>query len=110
MEEQTRVHVKEAQQRVERFGRLIEAACVDKLEGRTDEAFFHTQRGEWELQRAEAAEEVAALGRASAKSMDTAIQVFELANKAFDRMKSREPREQRKLLDVLVSNSTFADG
>lgn len=34
----------------------------------------------------------------------------ELANRAYDLMISREPRERRRLLDVFMSNSTLAEG
>ena len=46
----------------------------------------------------------------SAKSLDTAIYVFELANRAYDLMISREPRDQRRLLEILLSNSVLAEG
>ena len=58
----------------------------------------------------EAAEEIQRLTRVSAKNLDVAIQVFELANRAYDLMISREPREQRRLLEVLISNSVLAEG
>ena len=67
-------------------------------------------KAEWETQRAEAAEDIQRLTRVSAKSLDYAIQVFELANRAYDLMISREPRDQRALLEVLLSNSVLAEG
>jgi hypothetical protein len=99
-----------AQGRLERLGNLINAAYEDKLEGRIDDAFFQAKRAEWERQRAEAAEEIQRLTTMSAKTLDTAIEVFKLANRAYDQMISREPREQRRLLDVLLSNSSLAEG
>ena len=50
------------------------------------------------------------LTRVSAKSLDTAIYVFELANRAYDLLISREPRDQRRLLEILLSNSVLAEG
>ncbi len=99
-----------AQARLERVTRLINAAYEDKLEGRIDDAFFNSKRSEWEGQRAEAAEEIQRLTRVSAKSLDTAIYVFELANRAYDLLISREPRDQRRLLEILLSNSVLAEG
>ncbi len=110
VEVNARARITAAQARLERVSRLINAAYEDKLEGRIDDGFFNAKRAEWEGQRAEAAEELQRPTRASAKSLDQAIQVFELANRAYELMISREPREQRRLLDVLLSNSVLAEG
>ena len=110
IEVDVRTRVVSAQTRLDRVTRLINAAYEDKLEGRIDDAFFNAKRSEWETQRAEAAEEIQRLTRVSAKSLDTAINVFELANRAYDLMISRAPRDQRRLLEVLLSNSVLAEG
>ena len=110
IEQDARERVVGAQTRLERLGKLINAAYEDKLEGRIDDDFFQAKRAEWERQRAEAADEITRLTTVSAKTLDTAIEVFKLANRAYDLMISREPREQRRLLDVLFSNSTLAEG
>lgn len=87
-----------------------DAAYEDKLEGRIDLAFFNTKRTEWERQRTEAQGEVERLGKANAKNMDMALSVFELSNSAYDLMSRRETRKQRRLLEVLLSNSELAGG
>ena len=110
IEVDVRARLQAAQARLERVTRLINAAYEDKLEGRIDDAFFNTKRAEWETQRAAAADEIQRLTHASAKCLDTAIHVFELANRAYDLLISREPREQRRLLEVLLSNSVLAEG
>ncbi len=96
--------------RMDRLGKLINAAYEDKLEGRIDNDFFNAKRAEWEQQRAEAAEEISRLARVSAQNLDTAILVLELGNRAYDLIYSREPLQQRRLLEVLCLNSTFVDG
>ena len=90
--------------------RLLNAAYEDKLEGRIDDDFFNAKRAEWEQQPAEAAEEISRLARVSAQNLDTAILVLELGNRAYDIISSRVPLQQRRLLEVLCLNSTFADG
>ncbi|MCB9779711.1 MAG: recombinase family protein [Alphaproteobacteria bacterium] len=110
IEQDARERLVGAQTRLERLGKLIDAAYEDKLEGRIDDDFFQAKRAEWERQRAEAADEIQRLTTVSAKTLDTAIEVFKLANRAYDLMITREPREQRRLLDVLLSNSTLAEG
>ncbi len=110
VEVDVRTRITAAQARLERVSRLINAAYEDKLEGRIDDAFFNAKRAEWESQRADATEEIQRLTRATAKNLDTAIQVFELVNRAYDLFISREAREQRVLLEVLLSNSVLAEG
>jgi DNA invertase Pin-like site-specific DNA recombinase len=110
MEEDARERIAAAQARHARAGRLIDAAYEDKLEGRVDDAFFQAKRAEWERQRAQAAEEVTMLTSVSAQTLDTAVEVFKLANRAYDLMIRQEPVERRKLLDVLFSNCTLAEG
>ena len=100
----------EARARYDRLGRLIDAAYEDKLEGRIDLVFFNAKRTEWEGQRSEAQREMDRLAHASAKNMDMAIAVFELANSAYDLLSRREPKEQRRLLEILLSNSELAAG
>jgi DNA invertase Pin-like site-specific DNA recombinase len=96
--------------RMDRLGKLVNAAYEDKLEGRIDNDFFNAKRAEWEQQRGEAAEEIQRLARVSSQNLDTAILVLELANRAYDLLSSREPLQQRRLLEVLCLNSTFTDG
>ncbi len=52
----------------------------------------------------------ARITRETAKNLDTAIQVFELVNRAYDLFISWEARDQRVLLEVLLSNSALAEG
>lgn len=110
IEGDVKARVTAAQAKLERVTRLINAAYEDKLEGRIDDGFFTTKRAEWEAQRADAAEEIQRPTRTSAKTLDYAINVFELANRAYDVLISREPRDQRPLLEVLLSNSVLAEG
>ncbi len=105
-----RVRASAAQARAERLGKLIAAAYEDKLEGRIDDAFFQGKRADWERQRFDALEEAKRLATVDAKSMDVGIQVFELANRAYDLMIQRSAVEQRQLLEVLVSNCTLGEG
>ncbi|MFM2163427.1 MAG: hypothetical protein RLZZ383_2939, partial [Pseudomonadota bacterium] len=110
VEVDVRARITAAQARLERVSRLINAAYEDKLEGRIDDAFLNAKRAEWESQRAGATEEIQRLARATAKNLDTAIQVFELVNRVYDLFISRDARDQRVLLEVLLSNSVLAEG
>ena len=107
IEDNVKVRVAAAQERIERLGRLIDKAYEDKLEGRIEDAFFTQSRMKWEAQRTEAAREVERLTRASAKSLDVALVALELANAAYELMYSREAMDQRELLEIVLSNSSL---
>ncbi len=94
--------------RYDRLGRLIDAAYADKLAGRIDVVFFNAKRTEWEAQRSDAHREMERLAHASAKNMDLALSVFELSNSAYDLLSRREALKQRRLLEILLSNSELA--
>ncbi len=108
--EENKRRLTKARGRYDRLGRLIDAAYEDKLEGRIDLAFFNAKRTGWDAQRCEAQRDIDQLTRASAKNLDMAVAVFELANSAYDLLSRRTPREQRRLLEILLSNSELAGG
>jgi len=91
--------------RVEKYGRLIEAAYEDKLEGNITTEFFHEKRTEWERLRREAARDIERLARVSQKTLDQALQLIELARCAHGLLSQRTPLEQRDLLEMTLSNS-----
>lgn len=53
VEDDVRARMADAHARVERYGRLIDKAYEDKLEGRVTDEYFHEKRGEWERQRSQ---------------------------------------------------------
>ena len=105
IETEVRTRIADAQDRVEKFGRLIDAAYEDKLEGRITDAFFHERRQGWERQRRDAAREIERLTQVSAKSLSFGVQLVELANRAYDLLSRQEPAEHQDLLTTLLSNS-----
>ena len=107
---ETEARITAARARVDRVGRLLDAAYEDKLEGRIDEAFFQRKRAEWEDQRAAAQRELERLTLADDSSLDLGLRVFELANRAYDLYIEQQPSERAKLLEVLLSNCTMTDG
>jgi len=107
VEDDVRARMAEARGRVERFGRLIDKAYEDKLEGRITDVFFHEKRADWERRRAQAANDIERLTAVSAKNLDTGLLVLELANSAYSLLSRREPLDQRDLLEILCSNSVL---
>ena len=90
--------------RFDRLGRLIDKAYEDKLDGRIDAGFFTRKRNEWEMERAELQGEMQRLALVDARTLDTALRLFELANRAYDLYIRQEPSQQRILLDLVTSN------
>jgi site-specific DNA recombinase len=110
IELETKGRLAAARVRIERLGGLIDKAYEDKLEGRIDTDYFNRKRAEWEGQRTEAALEVQRLTRVSARCLDTALLVFELSNRAYDVVKDKDAQTQRRVLEVVLSNSVLAEG
>ena len=90
--------------RFDRLGGLIDKAYEDKLDGRIDDAFFNRKRNEWETERAQLQGEIERLAQIDARSLDTALRIFELANRAFDLFICQEASQQRVLVDLVASN------
>ncbi len=105
MEADVRARMTAAHARVDKYGRLIEAAYEDKLEGNITDAFFQEKRTEWERLRREAARDIERLTQVSSKTLDQAIGLIELSRRAHSLLSEREPLEQRDLLETLLSNS-----
>ena len=105
IEDDIRAKMTAAHRRLDRLGRLIEAAYEDKLEGRITAEFFQEKREGWERQRREAARDIERLTRVSAKTMDQAVALVELSRRAYDVLSRRPPLEQAPMLELLLSNS-----
>jgi len=105
IEEDVRGRMAEAQARVEKYGRLIDAAYEEKLEGRITDDYFREKRTAWERLRTQAAKDIERLTQVSARNLDQGIALLELANRAYDLLSERSALQQRELLDVLFSNS-----
>ncbi len=98
----------DARKRFDRLRGLIDAAYEDKLEGRIDEDFFARKKMEWEHGMYAAHEEIEALTRAGHRTMDRAVEVLELANRAYSLYFQRNDADRRKLLDLVLLNCSLA--
>ncbi len=107
---ETTLRLNEARARYDRFRSLIDKAYEDKLDGRVDAAFFDRKRAEWEDGMMAAHEEIERLARVDHAVLDTAIQVLELVNAAYDLYIQQEPSQQRRMLNLLLSNCELRSG
>jgi site-specific DNA recombinase len=99
-----------ARARYDRLTGLIDKAYEDKLEGAIDDEFFQRQRDKWDTERRDLVETMARLNRADRSSMDLAIQVLELGNRAYELYCQASASEKRQLLELLCSNCEMGGG
>ncbi|MES2638112.1 MAG: recombinase family protein [Myxococcota bacterium] len=107
---ETTIRLADARARYDRLRRMLDKAYEDKLEGRVDEAFFARKRLEWEDGMQSAHEDIERYARVDHKVMDTALEVLELVSSAYDLYLTKEPSQQRKLLNLLLSNCELRSG
>jgi len=82
---------------------------VNKLDGRIDEAFHDRKAVEWRSERDRPLRAVEEHQAANRTYLDGGMQLLNLAGRAYDLFRKQEPREQRRLLDSLLANSTRKD-
>ncbi len=88
----------------------MDAAYVDKLDGKIPEDFWERKMAEWRAEEQQA--KLALDGLASSENTDRALdaqRVFELANKAYLLYFSQDSTEKAKLLRMLCSNFSVND-
>ena len=109
--EQTRFH-REAVERLEkqcqRLQQRIDAAYVDKLDGVIDGEHFARLSRQWHEQLRERRENVGRHEEANQSNLEEGIKILDLGREAADLFPQQSPAEQRKLLDYMVSNCTWA--
>lgn len=90
-------------------GRL-HAMYVDKLDGVIDAAFFDRVSAEWRRAQDECLHQIERLKTADQSYLEDGVRILELANNARSLFERQEPREKRRLLNFVLSNSTWKDG
>ncbi len=83
----------------------IDAAYIDKLDGKISEEFWRRKTDEWTLEEQQL--KLAIDGLANAATSDRAVdaqRVFELSNKAYSLYVSQDSAEKAKLLRMMCSN------
>ena len=92
-----------------RLQRRLDAMYVDKLDGKIDEGFYDSKAGEWRSEQDRLVRAVEEHQSANRTYLDEGVQLLELAARAHELFCKQEPREQRRLLDYLLSNCTWKD-
>ncbi len=96
--------------RKEQLTSCVDQAYTDRLEGRITEDMWQRRSAEWETERADIARQLAGLDTAKTNYPASGVILLELAQCAHELYVSQSPHEQRRLLNVVVSNCTLKDG
>jgi site-specific DNA recombinase len=88
----------------------LDQMYVDKLDGKVSESFYERKAGEWRAEQDRIAEAIEEHRRADRSYADAGVQLLELAGGAYDAFVSQGSEERRKLLQLVVSNSTWKHG
>ena len=83
---------------------------VDKLDGRVDNGFFDRKSKEWRTQQDQVQLDIGRHQAASEAYIEEGVRILELAASAHELFIQQDPREKRRLLNLLVSNCTWANG
>lgn len=94
----------------DRLQNRIDAAYVDKLDGRIGTQQFERLSKSWRQEQDELQAALSAYESAGRNYLDDGVRLLELANGAYDLFDKQEMREKRKLLDFVLSNCTWRDG
>ncbi len=88
----------------------IDTAYEDKLDGRIDAAYFDKRSGEWRDEQARLRAAMATHESANQTYLEEGVTLLELAHRAHELFQKQEPKEKRRLLDFVLSNSSWANG
>jgi hypothetical protein len=96
-------------QRRQKLQSKNDRAYDDYLEGRVSEAQWTRKSAEWESELATTDAELSRLTTAAPTDVATGEKILELAKTAHLRYVEQSPAEQRRLLDIVLSDCTLAE-
>ena len=93
-----------------RLQRRLDSAYEDRLDGRIDAATFDRKAAEWRSEQDRLQRSLDEHRVADRAYVETGVRLLELASRAHELFVKQVPSEKRRLLNFLVSNSTWKDG
>jgi site-specific DNA recombinase len=102
--------IKRHQAEYKRLDDRIHAMYVDKLDGLVDAAFFEKMSNQWREEQNRCQREIDRHQNADKSYLEEGVALLEFARNAQRLFAKQEPREKRRLLNFLLSNSTWEDG
>src|SRR5258708_2292699 len=98
------------QAEVERLRNRIHAMYIDKLDGRIDRSFYVQMSEQWRVEQEKLAQEITLHQAADQCYLDEGVRLLELAHSSQRLFAKQEPSEKRRLLNFVLSNSTWKGG
>ena len=87
---------------------LAEREAADlNVDGRVDAGFYETKSAEWRCEQARIRDAIEKHEHANQSYMEEGVAILELAQRAAELFEKQEPREKRRLLNFVLSNSTW---
>jgi len=94
----------------ERLQNRIHAMYLDKLDGRVDRGFFDRMSAEWRSEQDRCTREITWHQSAEQAYLEEGVRLLDLAHNAKRLFAKQEPEQKRRLLNFVLSNSTWRDG
>jgi hypothetical protein len=105
-----RREVKRLEEEVEELDRKIDQLYEDKLSGAVPEKFWSRKFQEYTMRQNLVRSQIEDHARVRTIYLDEGVRILELAQKAHSLYVGRNPSDQRKMLDLMVSNCTLKGG
>ncbi len=102
--------IKRLRAEYDRIQNRIHDAYVDKLDGTIDAAFFEKMSEEWRTEQNRCLQDIERHQGADQSYLEDGVRLIELAQNAQRLFEKQDSREKRRLLNYLVSNSSWRDG
>jgi hypothetical protein len=102
--------IKRLQAEYDRLQNRLHAMYIDKLDGRVNTSFYLQMSEQWKLEQDTLTREIARHQDADRSYMDEGVRLLDLARNAQGLFVKQEPHEQRRLLNFVLSNSTWKNG
>ena len=93
-----------------RLQNRIDQMYVDKLDGRVTGEFFDQKSAEWRQEQAAVRQNLEQHEQANQSYLQEGVAILELANRAAGLFEKQVATEKRRLLDFVLSNSTWGNG
>jgi hypothetical protein len=97
-------------QRHDRLQNRIDQMYLDKLDGRIGAEFFDQKADEWRQEQSRIQTQIAHHGDVGQDYVAEGVELLHLANRAASLFKRQPASEKRRLLDFVLSNSTWKEG
>jgi site-specific DNA recombinase len=102
--------IKRLRAEYDRIQSRIQAMYVDKLDAKVDPGMFEHLSADWRKQQDRCLREIERRQSADQYYLEEGVTILEMARNAQRLFDSEEPMQKRRLLNFVVSNSTWANG